>query len=154
MRIALLLLVLLGAALALPAQAQVYRWVDDAGKVQYSSALPPPGANARVVGAIANGGFLSALAADLPREAIAARAEPAPPAPPTQPRGLDFRNYVSLQRGMSEGELLVIAGAPDLHSRDRSFSTYTYLPTAADPFVTTVELVRGRISDIDRVRRF
>ncbi len=147
-------LFLLGAALALPAQAQVYRWVDDAGKVQYSSALPPPGAKATLIGAIANGGFLSAIAADLPPEAIAARAEPAPPAPAPQPRGLDFRKYVTLQRGMSEGELLVIAGAPDLHSRDRSFSTYTYRPTAADPFVTTVELVRGRISDIDRARRF
>jgi hypothetical protein len=151
MRIALLLL---GAALALPAQAQVYRWVDDAGKVQYSNALPPPGANATLIGAIANGGFLSAVSADLPREATAAHAEPAVPAPPPLPRGLDFRKYVSLQRGMSEGELLVIAGAPDLHSRDRSFSTYTYLPTPADPFVTTLELVRGRISDIDRVRRF
>ncbi len=151
MRIALLLL---GAGLALPAQSQVYRWVDEAGKVQYSNTLPPPRANAKVIGAIANGGFLSAVAADLPHEAIAARVEPSPPAPPPQPRGLDFRKYVSLQRGMSEGELLVIAGAPDLHSRDRSFSTYTYLPTAADRFVTTVELVRGRISEIDRVRRF
>jgi Domain of unknown function (DUF4124) len=101
MRAVLVLLVLL----ALPAHAQVYRWVDEAGKVQYSNALPPPSAN-------------------------------------------------SLQRGMSEGELFVIAGAPDLHTRDRSFSTYTYLPTAAEPFITTIELVRGRISEIERVRRF
>jgi hypothetical protein len=151
MRIALLLL---AAGLALPAQSQVYRWVDEAGKVQYANTQPPPRANAKVIGAIANGGFLSAVAAELPREAIAVRVEPSPLAPAPQPRGLDFRKYVSLQRGMSEGELLVIAGAPDLHSRDRSFSTYTYLPTAADPFVTTVELVRGRISEIERVRRF
>ena len=55
---------------------------------------------------------------------------------------------------MSEGERFVIAGAPDLRTRDRSFSTYTYLPTVADPFITTIELVRGRISEIERVRRF
>jgi hypothetical protein len=134
-----------------PAQAQVYRWVDDAGKVQYSNALPSPSANAKVIGATANGGFLSALAVDAPREDTRSVAEPTPAA---QPRGLDFRKYVALQRGMSEGELFVIAGAPDLHTRDRSFSTYTYLPTVADPFITTIELVRGRISEIERVRRF
>lgn len=149
MRIALLL-----AALALPVHAQVYRWVDEGGKVQYSNTLPPPGAGAKVIGATANGGFLSALALDAPREAVAAVAPSDPPTLPSQPRGLDFRQYVSLQRGMSEGELLVIAGPPDLHSRERSFSTYTYLPTTADPFVTTVELVRGRISEIERARRF
>ena len=149
----LLFVLVLGAGLALPAQAQVYRWVDDAGKVQYSSALPPPSANAKVIGATANGGFLSALALDAPREHTRFVADPAPSAP-SQARGLDFHKYVSLQRGMSEGELFVIAGAPDLSTRDRSFSTYTYLPTVADPFITTIELVRGRISEIQRVRRF
>ena len=141
------------AFLTVPAQAQVYRWVDEAGKVQYSNALPPPNANAKVIGAVANGGFLSALAVNAPREDIPLVAESVPSAP-AQPRGLDFRKYVSLQRGMSEGELFVIAGAPDLRTRDRSFSTYTYLPTVADPFITTIELVRGRISEIERVRRF
>jgi Domain of unknown function (DUF4124) len=149
MRAVLVVLVLL----ALPAQAQVYRWIDDAGKVQYSNALPPPSANAKVIGAVANGGFLSAVAVERPAEIVTASVQPSAP-PSAEPRGLDFRKYVSLQRGMSEGELFVIAGAPDLHTRDRSFSTYTYLPTVADPFITTIELVRGRISEIERVRRF
>ena len=149
MRAVLFLLVLL----ALPAQAQVYRWIDESGKVQYSNAVPPPRANAKVIGATANGGFLSAVAVERPAEILAASVQPTAP-PSAEPRGLDFRKYVSLQRGMSEGELFVIAGAPDLHTRDRSFSTYTYLPTVADPFVTTIELVRGRISEIERVRRF
>jgi hypothetical protein len=148
-----LFVLVLGAGLALPAQAQVYRWADEAGKVQYSNTLPPPSANAKVIGAVANGGFLSAIAVERPAEIVTASAEPTAP-PPAQPRGLDFRKYVSLQRGMSEGELFVIAGAPDLRTRERSFSTYTYLPTAADPFITTIELVRGRISEIERVRRF
>jgi hypothetical protein len=139
------------AFLTVPAQAQVYRWLDEAGKVQYSNTLPPPGANAKVIGAVANGGFLSAIGVELPNQIVTASAEPSPP---PQPRGLDFRKYLSLQRGMSEGELVVVAGQPDLYSRDRSFATYTYLPTVADPFITTVELVRGRISEIERVRRF
>jgi hypothetical protein len=149
MRAVLFLLVLL----ALPAQAQVYRWIDESGKVQYSNAVPPPRANAKVIGATANGGLLSAVAVERPAEILAASVQPTAP-PSAEPRGLDFRKYVSVQRGMSEGELFVIAGAPDLHTRDRSFSTYTYLPTVADPFVTTIELVRGRISEIQRVRRF
>jgi hypothetical protein len=73
---------------------------------------------------------------------------------PYQPRGLDFRKYVSLQRGMSEGELVAIAGAPDVLFRDFSFRTYTWLPTPGDPFTTTVTLVSGRISEIERVRKF
>jgi hypothetical protein len=83
----------------------------------------------------------------------AAAAERAASAPP-QPRGLDFRKYVSLQRGMSEGELVAIAGAPDLLFRDFSFRTYTWLPTPGDPFTTTVTVVSGRVSEIERVRKF
>ena len=48
-----------------------------------------------------------------------------------------------------------IAGSPDLLFWDaRSLKTYTYLPTVADPFTTTIVLIRGRINDIDRVRKF
>jgi hypothetical protein len=32
--------------------------------------------------------------------------------------------------------------------------TYTYYPTPADPFTTTVTLVHGRVTEIERVRRF
>lgn len=89
------------------------------------------------------------------REAADARAaaERAASAP-YQPRGLDFRKYVSLQRGMGEGELVAIAGAPDLLFRDFSFRTYTWLPTPADPFTTTVTVVSGRVSEIERLRKF
>jgi hypothetical protein len=94
-----------------------------------------------------------------------------------QVRGLEFRKYVSLQRGMSEGELLGIAGEPDLKTDqgiafaapanvavDRNLTvaaqsglrmvSYTYLPTPADPFTTTITLVGGRVSELDRVRKF
>ena len=73
---------------------------------------------------------------------------------PRPVRGLEFRRYISLQRGMTEGELLGVAGEPDFRTRDRSVRTYTYMPTPADPFTTTITLVGGRIGEIERVRKF
>ena len=54
----------------------------------------------------------------------------------------------------SEGELVGIAGAPDLLSRERGSKTYTYLPIVGDPFTTTIVLVSGRVREIERVRQF
>jgi hypothetical protein len=166
------LLALLAALLSLPAAAEVYRWVDQNGRVHYSNKVPPENAKASVVGADAKGGFVSpeplVLECNTTRcqgerlEPRLARREAAEAhdfalrmasAPPPV-RGLDFRKYVSIQRGMSEGELLGIAGAPDLHRRDRSLDTYTYMPTRFDPFTTTITLLRGRVFEIERVRKF
>jgi hypothetical protein len=82
-------------------------------------------------------------------------AERAAAAPP-RPRGLDFRKYISLQRGMSEGEFISIAGAPDVltHEGYHGGRSYIYLPTSADPFTTTVVIGGGRIRGIERVRKF
>jgi hypothetical protein len=88
-------------------------------------------------------------------------------APVQAARGLDFRTYLSLQRGMTEGEVLAISGPPDMqadqgvvfsaqgHARSAlAVRTYTYLPTAADPQTTTITLVGGRVTDIRRERKF
>lgn len=32
--------------------------------------------------------------------------------------------------------------------------TYTYLPTPADPFTTTIRLVGGWVDEFERVRKF
>jgi hypothetical protein len=152
------------------AQAQVYRWTDEKGAVTYSNTVPPVGAQANVIGVDAKGGFVSPDALDCytlrcqgerlePRlerreladaQDFALRTAAAPPAV----RGLDFRKYISIQRGMSEGELLGIAGTPDLQRRDRSLDTYTYMPTPADPFTTTITLLRGRVYEIERAHKF
>src|SRR6266581_6062063 len=77
-------------------------------------------------------------------------------------RGLDFRTYLSIQRGMTEGQLLSIAGNPDLLA-DQGFvasdsnatlavKTYTYLPTPADPYTTTITSVGGTVTEIQRDR--
>ena len=152
------------------ASAEVYRWVDETGTVHYSNEAPPKGVKATKLPIDARPGAPSAdtrecytvrcqgerMEERLARRdaadaaGAAGRAASAPP----QPRGLDFRKYVSLQRGMSEGELVAIAGAPDLLFRDFSFRTYTWLPTPGDPFTTTVTVVGGRVSEIERVRKF
>jgi len=88
-------------------------------------------------------------------------------APAGGARGLDFRSYLSLQRGMMEGEVLAIAGPPDLqaeqgavlsgHGRERAalmVRTYAYLPTDADPHTTTITFEGGRVSEIRRDRKF
>jgi hypothetical protein len=180
-------------AVSLAANAQIYRWVDAKGTVHYSNSSPPEGLKATIVDPEGKAGPNSPETADCytvrcqgerleqrlaRREAEEARnaAERAANTP-KRPRGLDFRVYVSIQRGMTEGELLVLAGEPDLlvdqglaiaapiatQSARRtstagrgalSLKTWTYLPTVADPFITTITLVGGRVSEIERVRKF
>jgi hypothetical protein len=157
--------------IATPAAAQVYRWVDEKGTVQYSNATPPAGAKFTIIDRDAKAGPPSPDSAECytvrcqgerleqrltRREASDARyaAERAAATPP-RPKGLDFRLYVSLYRGMSEGELLTVAGAPDLLFSDVFASkSYTYLPTSADPFTTTITVIGGRVNNIERVRKF
>ena len=92
-------------------------------------------------------------------------------------RGLDFGAYLSLQKGMTEGEVIAIAGSPDVLS-DQGFApettlvlfektyapapcgnlcamkAYIYLPTSANPYTTTVTLVGGRVTEIERKQKF
>jgi len=165
--LALFVLLLIAAA---PAPAQVYRWVDSNGTVHYSNTAPPSGVRATLIDIEAKPGPASPDTKDCysvrcqgermesriaRREELDARlaAERAAAVPPA-PRGLEFRKYISIRRGMSEGELVVIAGAPDLLFRDLYLVSYTYLPTAADPFTTTVTVESGRVKEVERVRKF
>ena len=156
---------------ATPVMAQVYRWVDEKGTVHYSNAAPPAGVKATVVDPDGKPGAPSAESGECytvrcqgerleqrlaRREELETRlaAERAAAAPP-RPKGLDFRQYISLLRGMSEGELITIAGAPDMVFSDVfADKRYTYLPTSSDPFTTTITVIGGRINHIERVRRF
>jgi len=151
------------------ASAQVYRWVQG-GTVHYSNEPPPANVKATKLDIETKPAPASPDAQDCytvrcqgermedriaRREQAEARsaAELAASTPP-RPRGLEFRKYILISRGMSEGELVGIAGAPDMVFRDRSFKTYTYLPTPSDPFTTTIGLVNGRVNEIDRVRKY
>ena len=178
---------------SLGASAQIYRWVDANGRVNFSNATPPQGVKATVVDPNAKEGPPAPDSADCytircqgermeerqrKRDADEAKATAERiAAAPKQPRGLEFRNYIRVRRGITEGELLTIAGEPDLRSEEgaaygapttvqsgsqyrsaarvlASVRTYTYLPTVADPYITTITLVGGRVSDLDRVRKF
>jgi Domain of unknown function (DUF4124) len=151
--------------------ADIYRWVDEKGTVHYSNEPPPAGVRSTKVDAEADPRAPVTESAECytvrclgerleqriaRREQIQARLEEdRNAATPRAPKGLDVRKYVAIARGMSEGEFVGIAGEPDLLLWDsRAVKTYTYYPTPADPFTTTVTLVNGRVTDIERVRRF
>ena len=99
-------------------------------------------------------GFLIAVAS---AACLAAEAYPSPaPALPSV-RGMEFDTYIRLQRGMTEGELLVRAGRPDHESVDNLYDydrTLYYFPTVANPYTTVVKLRSGRIASLERVKRF
>lgn len=191
-----LMLIVLAAGSVPPAGAQIWRWVDDRGTTHFSSAPPPAGVKARRV----EPATPSSAVPDAPaqstdcqtvrcqgerlearlerREALEAKQQAERAAAAPRPvRGLEFRRYISLQRGMSEGEALGIAGEPDLVSDQGiaiaapstvqlapgvrsaartglTLKTWTWMPTPADPLTTTVTLVGGRISELERVRKF
>jgi len=186
--LALALLLFSGAS-----QAQIYRWVDANGRVNFSNNAPPRGVKSTVVDPNAKEGPPSAESTECysvrcqgermeerqrKREAAIARTEAERAASaPKPPRGLEFRKYISIQKGITEGELLGIAGEPDLKADQGvaitaptavqgtrnlvtaartglAMKTYTYMPTSADPFTTTITLVGGRVSEIERVRKF
>jgi hypothetical protein len=167
---------------AVTVDAQVYRWVDAKGTVHYSDSPPPAGVSATKLDIDTKPGAPAPDSTDCytvrcqgermeerirhrdeaDARALAERAANAP----KPVRGLEFRKYISIQRGMSEGELLSVAGEPDfiadqgttpVSRRGRGgfeVRTWTYLPTSADPFTTTVTLVGGRVGEVERVRKF
>ena len=178
---------------ALPASAQIYRWTDGEGRTHFSNVAPPQGAKATVVDQNAKEGAPSPETGECytircqgermeerqrrREDAEAKERTERAAAAAKQPRGLDFSRYVSIQRGMTEGELLGIAGEPDFMSDEGyaytapgtvqvgrnlraparaglSLRTWTYLPTTPDPFTTTITLVGGRVAEIERVRKF
>lgn len=193
MKIALFLLLATSAALPAVTLAQVHRWVDEKGTVHYSDSAPPEGVKSIVLDIDTKPGptapdtaecYTVRCQGERMEERIARRevldnqvkAERIALSP-RPVHGLDFRKYVSIQRGMTEGELLGIAGEPDLiaHQGDAisapttvqtgrrtrgaaravlSMTSYTYLPTPGDPFTTTITLVGGRVSEIERQRKF
>jgi hypothetical protein len=90
-------------------------------------------------------------------------------------RGMDFDVYIRLRKGMTEGELLERAGAPDhqtvegyvgskevvrqseqvtVNTADSVVKSFYYFPTSANPYTTVVTTTGGRITDLKRERKF
>lgn len=162
--IGLLLSVAAGACIA----ADTYKWVDERGITNYGE-KPPANRPAQPVsthpgGIVETGGQFSQPAEPEKRRGAEALQKPqvvAVPLPaPTSiaARGMDFDVYIRLQRGMTEGELLLRAGRPDHESLDNLrhdiVKTYYYFPTSANPYTTVVTLRGGRIFEVERVKKF
>lgn len=149
--------------------AQTYKWVDEKGVTNYGE-KPPESSRAVPVDTEPQGVVGTGSEARRPVEAD--RGEPVQvppvrvvPVPVPSPyaraapvRGMTFDTFVRLERGMTEGELLVRAGPPDHQSldgdQDYLAKTFYYFPTLTDPFTTVVKLRGGRIAYLQRVRRF
>jgi hypothetical protein len=163
---------------ALPAAADVYKWVDREGKVHYGD-TQPTNVPSRLVELpdIGAGSRPEAIPApqEQPRDGPPpSQAAAAPQAPVAAVRGMPFDVYIMLRNGMTEGELLQRAGPPDYESNDgtvgsavisgrrgrvRTFNNLElrklyYYPTLSDPFTTIVTLTGGMISDLQRTRKF
>jgi hypothetical protein len=164
---ALICLLLAGSAGACPA-AEVYRWVDEKGVVNYGE-KPPANRPSRPVNTDPGGTIESGpsygpkadaaggrTAGGVQNSQAAAVSSVLPPSL-APVRGMDFDTYIRLQGGMTEGELLLRAGRPDHESVD-SFrrdivKTFYYFPTSANPYTTVVTLSGGRIHTIDRIKK-
>ena len=146
--------------------AEAYRWVDEKGVVNYGEKAPQERratpVDTRPGGTIETSGQYDprpVAGTRGPAEAVPPQVVIVPaPAPALQPaRGMEFDTYIRLQRGMSEGELLVRAGRPDHETVDNLIDydrTLYYFPTVANPYTTVVRLRSGRIASIERVKRF
>ena len=166
-----LLKLLIGLLLSLTAGAclagETYKWVDERGVINYGEKPPAnhPATpiNTQPSGTIETGSQPGQkteperrrVAEEQPRPQVAA---PAPAPFLASARGMDFDVFIRLQRGMTEGELLLRAGKPD-HESLESFrhdivKTYYYFPTVSNPFTTVVTLRGGRIDELDRIRKF
>ena len=157
---------LLGMAVAAGAAGQTYRWTDERGVVTYGN-KPHAGRAAQLVDTQPRGP-VDLTPEQQKRVDVEARRRvdiappPAPaaaPAPAGDPvRGMGFDTFIRLERGMSEGELLLRAGKPDQiaveNVRSSIVKSYYYFPTATDPFITVVTLRGGRIANLERTRKF
>jgi len=167
----LLTVILMAFAASACFGAETYKWVDDKGVTTYGE-KPPAGRPAKPVdttpvgpvGAVDQRGAADKTdtrtrpATEDQRTRSAPAAASPSPAPAPAVRGMDFATFVRLERGMTEGELLIRAGQPDHQSvenfRNDIVKTWYYFPTTANPFTTAVTMRGGRIANLDRVKRF
>ncbi len=158
---------LIALAAGVSAAAETYKWVDENGVINYGE-KPPADRPAKPVdtqpsGVVETGGYFNQkLETEKRRRAEEQQVQSVPvpaPSPAAAPvRGMDFDTFIRLQRGMTEGELLLRAGRPDHESvenlRHDIVRTFYYFPTVANPFTTVVTLRGGRIADVDRIKKF
>ena len=164
------ILVLIIGLAATSAASETYKWVDERGVTTYGT-KPPVGRPAQLVDTRPlgptdlpaaqqkrvedNARRRADLQAQQPPNVASA---PAPAAAAPKASGMAFDTYIRLERGMSEGELLLRAGQPDQVSvenlRSDVVKSFYYCPTSSDPFITVVTVRGGRIAQLERTRKF
>lgn len=143
--------------------AGAWKWVDEKGVTHYGDAPPPASAtkvqpvDTRPYGVTGSG------CSTCEWRALERSSREQPPAasgqaaPQSSARGMDYNVYIRLSTGMDEGELLSRAGSPDSQAvenlEDDIVKSYYYMPTPANPYITTVRLRGGRIISIDRTKK-
>ena len=106
---------IIGAVLSAPLAAEVYKWVDENGITHYGE-HPPANASAIYVDVRPN--LMEGVKKQDCRDCQAEKSNPPAPAPQvaaTLPpvHGLPFEIFIRIERGMTEGEVLVLTGTPD-----------------------------------------
>lgn len=176
MRRILIALCSIGLVLAaIAGEPPVYKWKDANGVTHYGE-KPPEGRAARSVDVgresgvprdttsggdcvsircqyerLRNDRMVEEAERRAERESVAKRAARQPAA-----RGMTFDVFARIDRGMTEGEVVLRAGPPDYEATDayRMGKTWFYYPTSSDPFTTTITMRGGRVFELDRVRKF
>jgi hypothetical protein len=146
------LLPLLLGALAVPAQAAVYKCAGDKGGVVYQDSACAPGKE------LGNFDFDPARVNVMPSTPPPVAPAPAATRPsrtasgPVTGRG-NAAQRRNLQIGMTEAEVLMQVGRPDVERKGNAKSGphWTYLPTTGDPAtVTTLTFVGGKVANVER----
>jgi len=150
---AFILLLLLSAAQ--PAHAAIYKCANEKGGVIYQDTPCAPGKELRNLDAD------PATLSVVPGTPVpAAKAAAAPAAKPARVqtgtvkvKGGDPAERKFIQAGMSEAEVILKIGRPEVEAKGRGKGghRWSYMPTAGDPnTLTTLTLAGGKVTHVER----
>ena len=149
------LLPLLLLAVALPAHAGVYKCAKDKGGVIYQDTACATGKELRNLDT--DPATLSVVPGTPVPEVKAPRASAAKPARvqtgTVKVKGGSAQERKFLRAGMSEAEVILKAGRPDVESKGRGKEgrRWSYLPAAGDPdTLTTLTFAGGNVAHVER----
>ena len=150
---AFILLLLLWAAQ--PAHAAIYKCSNEKGGVIYQDTACAPGKELRNLDA--DPATVSVVPGTPAPAATAAAAPAAKPARvqtgTVKVRGGDPAERKFIQAGMSEAEVILKIGRPEVEAKGRGKNghRWSYMPTAGDPnTLTTLTLAGGKVTHVER----
>jgi hypothetical protein len=140
---------------AQPAHAAIYKCANEKGGVIYQDTACAPGKELRNLDA--DPAMLSVVPGTPVPAAKAAAASAAKPARvqtgTVKIKGGDPAERKFIQAGMSEAEVILKIGRPEVEAKGRGKSghRWSYMPTAGDPnTLTTLTLAGGKVTHVER----